>query len=209
MNDKFSVIILAAGLSERMGTPKFLLKYSDNETFVEKLIDNYLEMNCKEIVLVINSFDIQKFLSLNRELPQNLKIVVNENPEIGRFYSIQKGLMELDYCKKVFIHNIDNPFIDNILSLKLLESIEGFDFIYPAFHGNGGHPILITENIVKDILSSEINDINFKLFLNRYKKKILHVIDPKVVININTPDDYNDFKENFIKIAHLKKRKTV
>jgi molybdenum cofactor cytidylyltransferase len=195
MHDKFSVIMLAAGLSERMGTPKFLLNYSDNETFIEKLIDNYLELNCKEIVLVINSFDIQKFLSLNPELPENLKIVVNENPEIGRFYSIQLGVKELVNADKIFIHNVDNPYLNNELCLSLLTSIDGYDFVYPQFEGKGGHPILITETIVKDILSTVISDINFKLFLNRYKKKILHVIDPKVVTNINTPDDYNDFKK--------------
>jgi molybdenum cofactor cytidylyltransferase len=199
MHEDFSVLVLAAGLSERMGFPKFLLKVSVSEFFIEKIINSYNELKCNQLILVVNSFDIHKFLSLHLELPKKLEIVINENTELGRFHSIQTGLKNLVFCKKVFIHNIDNPFVDKNICIGLLESMVDCDFIYPAFQGHGGHPILINENIIADILSTEINDINFKIFLNKYKKKTLNVNDPKILTNINTPDDYDAFKREFYK----------
>ncbi len=197
MQEEFSVIILASGLSERMGFPKFMLKYSQSKFFVENIIKCYNELNCNQLILVLNSYDLGKFLTLNLELPENLKLVVNANPEFGRIYSIQKGIAELVFNKKIFIHNIDNPFVNKKICIDLLDSLEDFDFIYPIFQGKGGHPILINGNIVEDILTTEINDINFKLFLNSYKKKTLIVNDPNILTNINTLDDYDAFKQNF------------
>lgn len=197
MHKDFSVLVLASGLSERMGFPKFLLKVSESEFFIGNIINGYNKLNCNQLILVLNSFDIQKFLSLNLELPKNLKLVVNENPELGRFYSIQTGLKNLDFCKKVFIHNIDNPFVVKNICIDLLDSMVDCDFIFPSFQGKGGHPILINDYIVEHILKIETFDINFKLFLNKYKKKTLNVNDPKILTNINTPDDYDAYKREF------------
>ena len=56
-----SVVILAAGKSSRMGNLKFLLKYNERFTFIEKIIDTYQNYNCKEIVVVLNKEGVCEF----------------------------------------------------------------------------------------------------------------------------------------------------
>ena len=50
-----SAIILAAGLSERMGIMKPLLCFDDQHNFLEHLIDDYSKIITEEIVVVVNN----------------------------------------------------------------------------------------------------------------------------------------------------------
>jgi CTP:molybdopterin cytidylyltransferase MocA len=48
---EFSTIILAAGKSERLGFPKLSLKYDDDTTFVEHIVNEYQSFGCSDIIL--------------------------------------------------------------------------------------------------------------------------------------------------------------
>ena len=52
--DETSVIILAAGDSERMGKPKQGLLFSNGKTFLEHLVSVYQRFGVKEVIIVIN-----------------------------------------------------------------------------------------------------------------------------------------------------------
>ncbi len=78
-----------------------------SETFLDHIIQIYRRFKVKEIVLVVNeSFDLGAF-----HQDDKIKIVINDNLEFGRFYSIQLGLQKLT-GQNVFIQNIDNPFVN-------------------------------------------------------------------------------------------------
>ena len=51
-DQKFGVLVLAAGNSERMGNPKALLPYNKQLLFYEKIVQEYQKANTDEIVLV-------------------------------------------------------------------------------------------------------------------------------------------------------------
>ncbi len=51
---EFSVIILAAGKSSRMGLPKLSLRYNENKIFIEHIVNKYEDFRCKEIIIVEN-----------------------------------------------------------------------------------------------------------------------------------------------------------
>lgn len=186
----FSVIILAAGKSERMGVPKLGLKFDENMLFAEKILESILEIEPMECVIVVNHQGLELVNSGKVRISDKVKIVLNDDPDKGRFYSLQCGLKSLNSRRNILITNIDNPFINKDICLKMLRQINDCDYIYPVFNGKGGHPLLINKTVAEGILLQDNTQMNLKEFLKSYRKKTNNVSDQKVLININTPEDY-------------------
>ena len=76
-----SAIILAAGKSERMGYPKFMLRCADGQTFLQKLVSGFLLFGCRQVVVVLNEHEYQKVLLQIPEFPSEVLLVENSHPE--------------------------------------------------------------------------------------------------------------------------------
>ncbi|MCD4832476.1 MAG: NTP transferase domain-containing protein [Bacteroidales bacterium] len=190
---EFSVIILAAGKSSRMGIPKLSLKYDDNNIFIKHIINEYERFGCKEIVIVVNETG-KNYLTENKiKFSDNVKIVINKHPEWHRFYSLKMGAKSLSKDSVVFVHNVDNPFVNHEVLNKLLISSHKADYIGPEFNGKGGHPVLLSEKIKNDVRSTKEDQLHFKEFLNQYPKRRVKVDDEKVLVNINTLEEYRKY----------------
>jgi len=193
----FSVIVLSGGFSSRMLKPKFLLDFNQ-KTFIECIVEQYIKMKCKELIIVINNKYTDLLKSLN--LPgDKVQIVVNKYPEKERFYSIQCGIKELKEKEYVFLHNVDNPFVNPSTIDALIRSIKNYDFAVPTFSNRGGHPVLLNKKPVEDIVSAQNTNQNFKIFLKKYRRINVPVKDKNILVNINTQDDYRSLKMNKLK----------
>ena len=192
MKKDCSVVILAAGNSSRMGSPKFALTLSDGRMFIENIVKQYVEFGCMEVIVVINN-DGKLHLD---EHPINadaeITYAINQHPEYERFYSVQTGLSKVLSNHPVFIHNADNPFANHEVLKALYSSRTGADLIKPVFKKTGGHPILISNKIVKDIVSYKNYDIHLNDFLKNYSIKTIKINDEKILINVNTMSDYKN-----------------
>ena len=82
-------IILAAGASSRMGTPKALLDYR-GETFVGRLV-RVLGACCKPVIVVLGYHAD----AIRQQVPATANIVINPDPSRGQLSSLQTGLAEL------------------------------------------------------------------------------------------------------------------
>lgn len=185
MIDQPAVIILAAGLSERMGEQKYNLNFSEEETFLEHIIHVYRRFVVSEIMLVVNeSTDLESFRN-----DESIKIVVNKNPEYGRFHSIQLGLKELKNTS-VFVQNIDNPFVNPGLLINMHNRLEDGEFAVPVYKDRGGHPVLLSKEIIELLINNFRNNSRFDDVLKSFKRKDVIVNDPYIGVNINTPEDY-------------------
>ncbi len=187
-----ATIILAAGNSSRMGRPKFALLMPNGATFLENIIDQYSDFGCREIVVVLNheGIDLIKERPLNN--PSQIKIVLNPHPKFGRFYSIKTGIEQVE-SGYTFIQNIDNPYAKKEILEHLYNSKKEADVVKPVYNGKGGHPVLISKQIMDYILQEKKLDINLKEVLNNFSTKKVKVKDDTVLLNINTHPDYNNF----------------
>ncbi len=193
----FSVIVLAGGFSSRMLKPKFLLEFN-KKTFIENIVEQYIRQNCKQLIIVINSKYIHLLHFLN--LPEDkVQIVVNKYPEKERFYSIQCGLKALKQKEQVFLHDVDNPFVNHFTINALIRSIKNYDFAVPTFNNRGGHPVLLSKKPIEDIVSEQNTNQNLKFYLKQYQRINVPVNDKKILVNINTQDDYRSLKMNKLK----------
>ena len=195
MENKISAVILSSGFSERMGKPKALLKWNESATFIEKIIYEFENSGCGKIICVINEI-IEPLLSKLKFGP-NVQFVVNPRPELGRFGSIKLGVKEIiesDFC---FIHNVDNPFINNKTIEKLHSVRNTGAWCSPVYSGKSGHPVLLPNAILSKI--NEIDDLNTILsdILNKYPVIRVEAEDDSILRNINTPEEYlNHIKLN-------------
>lgn len=183
-------IILAAGTSGRMGFPKAALKFNDSENFIQHLCTQFLHAGCEKVIIVINSDTAKLFIENNITFPKNVITVINHYPEYGRFYSLQLGLKNCTNTDAVFITNVDNPFADSDLLVKLQTNVNSADYIYPVFKRKGGHPILISSKIIVDISQSDYRNVILRDFLQRFKSKAVEVNSEKILSNINSENDY-------------------
>jgi len=192
-----SVVILAGGKSERINFPKPFLPYDSKRTFVEKIVREYKSFGCKKNILVLNE-DLNcspwdEFLS---NLSKDMFIVYNRNSDLGRFYSLQLGIKALennDYC---FIQNIDSPFIDSDLLKKLDDSKTNNGYVVPEYEGKGGHPILIGRDVINSIKEEKNISINLKEKLRQFDRRTIDSGSDKVLVNINTLEEYQILFDN-------------
>lgn len=189
----FSAIILAAGKSERIGFPKLSLKYDSETTFIEQIVKKFNELACREIVLVINESGIQYLEKYNISFEKNVSVVLNEHPEWHRFYSLKRGVQGLSMPQSVFVHNVDNPFVSIETLNELLANQLKADYLFPEHENIGGHPILLSQHIVNEILQIEANQIHFREFLEQFSRSAVSVMDENILVNINTLEEYGKY----------------
>ncbi|MFC2096275.1 NTP transferase domain-containing protein [Bacteroidota bacterium] len=190
MEKEFSAIILAAGKSERLGFPKISLKYDENTTFVEHIVKEYKLFGCKEIILVVNEISNKYLVDNEIIFHNNVKIVINEHPDWHRFYSLKIGAKSLSETRQSFVHNVDNPFVNHSVLRQLAKSVNAADYLNPEYSKRGGHPILISERIIKDVKTVQENQLHFKEFLSTYPNLKVQVDDKNILVNINTEEEY-------------------
>lgn len=188
-----SAIILSAGKSERMGVPKLALKFDSKTTFLEKLIGEYHSFGCKEIIVVINPKNAELVEQMQLIIPNKVRIIVNHHPEWERFYSLKLAALALSEANPAFVSNIDNPFLTQETLNTLFKEVENSDYISPIFNGKGGHPFLISSRVVNELKTEILDQIHLKEFLGKYSKKPVEVNDEKILLNINTMEEYSRF----------------
>lgn len=192
MNRKCATIILAAGESKRMGQPKFALPMPNGNTFLENITIKYAEFGCQNIVVVLNKEGLVLINKFSQNLPSQTLLVLNPNPDLGRFSSIKAGLKQID-DNYVFIHNVDNPFANAELLKQIYDAKKEEHVIKPIVSGRGGHPVLISRKVIDCILIEKENNLNFKEYLKKFQSKEIVVHDETISYNINTYDEYLEF----------------
>jgi molybdenum cofactor cytidylyltransferase len=181
-----AVLIIAGGTSARMGYPKPYLPFQDR-TLIEYIIDTYQEI-CGDIYVVLNHALAGGEWKKNvQNIEKNAVIILNKHPEAGKFHSIKMGLKQVEslYC---FIQNTDNP-VSRETILKLAENRNPDGYTVPVFQGRGGHPVLVSRDIMDGVIKAG-NETQWKEFLAAFSRVNVELSDPEVLLNINTPADY-------------------
>ncbi len=198
---KPSVLILAAGTSGRMGRLKAFLPFDRHRCFLEKIIDEYFDFGVSELAVVLNNKGMKIFEKMDFPKKPAVKAVLNAYPERERFFSVQTGLAALSAPGAVFLHNVDNPFVNKEILYKLLKQIAPETYTVPVFDSSGGHPVLLSKEIVSNLISVSDYTLNLKTLLHRYVTTRIPVDDEMILVNINTPEDY----EHYVKHGMNKK----
>jgi molybdenum cofactor cytidylyltransferase len=195
-----AAIIPAAGASSRMGRLKPFLKFDEKRLFVDKIIEEYLEFGCEQVVVVYRKSEL-KWVSFMEKYSSNQKVIFvpNKHPELERFYSVKLGMEQLKTTDCCFLQNIDNPFINIDILEKLFFKVDDAEYLVPVYDTKGGHPVLLNRIIIDNIVSQPVDDMNLKELLANFERKNIEMENDLVLRNINTKDDYIKYFEGISK----------
>ena len=143
-------IILAAGESKRMGSPKMLLDFKSG-TMIEKVIANVKDSKVSNIMVVLGAY---KEAIIDQIGKLTVKFCYNDNYMEGMLSSVQCGFRNIPSdCKAVLVFQGDQPLITPSVINTVIEAwlMSGKGIIIPVFMSKRGHPILIDRKYSDEI----------------------------------------------------------
>jgi len=187
-------ILLSAGDSRRMGTPKALLKLSDGDSFLEEIACNLQKSGFQPILLVLgkDASKIQPFV------PEEItRVLVNPHPENGQLSSFQRGIRELpDDVPGCLMALIDHPLVALETYLKIAEHIgQNPDRIaVPSKDFKKGHPTYFPARFFREILHAPLETGAHRILKN-HPEEIDYILvdDNGIFIDFDTPEAYKSY----------------
>lgn len=187
----FAGVILAAGVSSRMGRDKALLPWQGG-TFLSSAI-RVLQPLTDLVIVVAGENEGNLAPIVNSEAAF---LVRNLFPERGQFSSLQRGLDEVlnrgrDAALLTLVDRpAPSPQTVQLLKNEFLQADESIWAVVPEAGGKHGHPIVIGREMIEVFLrapvESSARDVEHELPAHiRY----VPVNDPYVALNVNTPED--------------------
>ena len=186
-----SGILLAAGESRRMGSPKALLLYQ-GQTFIERICTAFLTAGVDELVIVLGA----RAAALRQALPPHPRLRVVENPRYfqGQLSSLMTGIGALSPESEAAVVNlVDHPLVtaETIKALAAAFRAAPLPILIAAYQGRRGHPVLFSSRVYGEILAAPL-DQGAKVVVRKDPSRVreIQLDDPGILADIDTPQDY-------------------
>ena len=185
-----SGILLAAGLSTRMGEPKQLLPFGES-TIVETVVDSMLGAKFDEVIVVVGhcASQIQEQL-----LERPVRVVFNPDYREGMLTSAQAGIRALDVSDAFGLMLVDQPFITSALIDRVIDAYVHTDktIALPSYNYKRGHPVIFHRRYADDIFALGVESGGVRTLFKRYGDDIHYVtVDTdRVLRDIDYREDY-------------------
>lgn len=186
-----SAILLAAGESRRMGSPKALLSYQ-GQTFIEHSCQAFLAARVDELIVVLGA----RAEELRPALPSSpaLRTVVNNRYFQGQLSSLMTGIGALSReSEAVVVNLVDHPLVTAGTIAALITSFRTapLPILIASYQGRRGHPVLFSSQVYGEILAAPL-DQGAKTVVRKDPARVREVQldDLGILADIDTPEDY-------------------
>jgi len=191
-------VVLAAGKSERMGSPKMLLPFG-RKTLIEKVVAEVMTFPIDGIVVVTGGRRGVREEVERRLHPYPAKMVFNPDFEQGMLSSVQKGIGDLPKeVRAALIVLGDQPHTPVSVVERMIARYEnvGKGIVLPEYKGRRGHPALIDMKYKREIMSLD-PAVGLRQLLRRHPDDILAVSvrTPAVLHDLDRPGDFHKLRK--------------
>jgi molybdenum cofactor cytidylyltransferase len=183
-------VVLAAGLSRRMGVQKLLLPFG-GKTVIAHIVDQIIASNVDEVHVVVG----HEGRRVARELSnRHVCIVPNPDHKSGMLSSVRCGLAALSQqCRAVMVALGDQPSVTSGLIDRMIRSFGETEkkILVPFHKGRRGHPILFSTDYCDEILT-QYGDVGLRGLLQAHHEDVfeLNVPSSSVLSDMDCPEDY-------------------
>jgi molybdenum cofactor cytidylyltransferase len=206
-SQRFSAILLAAGLSRRMGGPNKLLLPVAGQPLVARSLDTLLASGVVEAVVVLGH-EAERVRSALAPLAASgvARFVTNHEYETGQVSSVRAGLSSLyssargpgaprgEAVDGVMICLADQPALT---ASDLIEVQRAFaarprgDFLVPIYDGQRGNPVVLAWPALREVLEQGTN-LGCRHFMDRHDERVYRWQAPNdhVLKDLDQPADY-------------------
>jgi len=186
------IIILAAGQSARLGTPKQNLIYKGN-TLLQHTINAALQSVCKPIIVVLGAYAADILPTIDAK---DIEIIRNDDWEEGMASSIRASITALQKHPDIdsaLIMLCDQPHVDALLLKTMIHRLQDSHkgIIACAYNGTLGVPVLFNKQYFAGLLLLTGHD-GAKKILAAHLSDIAAVPFPLGAVDIDTMADYTN-----------------
>ena len=185
------LVILAAGASTRMGTPKQLLPYR-GRTLIEHIAEQARASVCHPIIIVLGA-------NAERIKPKltsfNIRAIENFSSAEGMSSSIRAGVevltAENPHLKAVVLIVCDQPFVSTQLINQLVETYRttGRLIVASEYASTLGVPALFHRSLFTE-LTTLGGDVGARRVIKQHTLEAFGIPFPEGAIDLDTPKDY-------------------
>ncbi len=200
------LIILAAGKSSRMGQPKGLMNIA-GEQWIVRQARLFFEFSNAEIYVVAGS-EFAEYRQALAHLKQ-VTVIENQKVDLGSYYSLQQAISILGSSQSAFMKPVDTP----MGARSVFEGLRNYEkqllaghrqesyAIVPEYYGRGGHPVLLSANLLNAITQRDPRDESSRLDwvirdLPSNMRPRVAVDDPNICLNINYESQWDEWTKS-------------
>lgn len=193
---RVGVIILAAGASTRMGSPKQLLPYK-GQPLISHAVQQAQAANVEQVFVVLgaNAGSIAHALQPSKSVAS---ILNNPRWQEGMGTSIRTGIEAAANFDAVIIALGDQPLVGPNILNRLIAAHQqtGKPIVAASYNGIAGVPALFSKELFPQLLELP-PAAGCKGFINAHSSQTILIDCPEAALDIDTPGDY--FKANTLK----------
>lgn len=189
-NSRIAAVILAAGVSSRMGEAKQLLRLG-GQTVLDQVLQNVRDSRVDEIILVLGhaAETIKESIAFT-----NVTIVVNQDYRQGMGTSLRAGLSTLSAgIAAALIVLGDQPFVRSQTLNLLLDQYwqTKAQIVIPMYQGFRGNPVLLDRSVFPEVMALG-GDIGCRAIFGNHLEGIvkLPVEDVGILLDLDSRDDF-------------------
>ena len=204
-NKKITVIVLAAGKSERFGQNKILYELDGVPVIIKTLKTIYKLSNVENVIVVCSNENIKKI----NDILSNENIQTNTVTVLGGITRMESLLKAVNYCDMnnisdeiIIVQDAARPNSTLELYQKGIESLDNYHAVVPGIKPNDTVKIIDNNNIViKTINRESIMNIQTPQFFDR--KVLIDNINLKKDL-LNLTDDSSIFDDSSTQVKIIK-----
>ena len=182
-----STVVLAAGMSTRMGRNKLLLNFRDKPLVVHA-VDTLLASKVGEVIVVLGHESEKVWEQLEAYASQvsngaetsRVRLVKNPDYRDGLSTSVRTGVQAVSAeAGAIMIYLADQPLIepddvDRIIAAFAAAKAENKTIVVPFFKGERGNPVILDATL-RDSILGIAGDVGCKGVIKRYPEKVYAV----------------------------------
>jgi molybdenum cofactor cytidylyltransferase len=200
-SSRLTGIVLTAGLSSRMGSPKALLPLGGQPSLV-RILREILTSELDQVILVLGAHGTFIRQALG-ELKKNNRLTLVYNPAYrqGLSTSIKKGLIRVSpHTGGVMFLMGDQPLLRASAINRLIRTfLEDSDrIVVPGYGRSPGNPVIFPLAMVPELLELS-GDTGGREVMRRHQDRVrlLPIRPSRIGWDMDTPEDYQKIKEYF------------
>ena len=191
MHLEIGAVVLAAGRSTRMGSPKALLPYR-GRTFVAHIVEELRRAGVGPVA-VVGPADLGLLAAAVPSAPRT-RLVGNPDRDRGQIASLRHGIVALpEDCPGALSCLVDHPAVTSSTYRALIDAFRegGATILIPVRGGRRGHPPLFGRSVFQEILDCP-DDGGARNGVGRDPTRVREVAvdDPGIHVDVDTPADF-------------------
>lgn len=192
-----AAIILAAGDSTRMGTPKALLPDPDGRPFVARLVRTFASAGITDIVVITGRQHdaVAAAIAADRP-PASPSFFINPSPARGQLSSLWIGLegVARPELESILVTPVDIPMVRASTIRQVIDAWQTMrpPVVRPVVGARHGHPVLFDRGVFDELRRAPLDE-GARAVVRGHADDIVNVPvdDEGCLVDVDTPAEYD------------------